>query len=62
MTEDLNVKNIILKPRDFYLKKLDNGSEVINLRGATAFDEDFINECKLKGVRLQPIKEDEEEE
>jgi len=53
---------IILNPRDFYLKTLNDGTQVINLRGGTAFDKAFIQECIEKGVKEEIKKQDDETE
>jgi len=53
-----NENQINLNARDLYIKILDDDVEVINLRGGTAFDKGFIEECKSKGVREETVKED----
>ncbi len=48
-------ENIIaLKPRELIIKtiKTERGEEeVVQIKGAVAFDPSFVNECKVKGVR-----------
>lgn len=53
---------IIINSRDLYIKELEDGREVVNLRGNTAFDSSFIKECKEKGVRLLTIDENTNKE
>lgn len=50
---------INLRPSDLCIKTLDDGREVIQLRGAVAFNEQFIEEMKQEGVA--PIIERQEE-
>lgn len=58
-----NEKEIILKTRELQTKTLDDGREIVELKPNVAFDEDFVEECKEKGVKPKAIKfEDEENE
>ena len=50
---------IELNSRDLQIKTLDDNKEVIQIKGMTAFDDDFIAECKEKGVK-EWIDKDEE--
>lgn len=53
---------IELRPSDLCIKTLDDGREVVQLKGGIAFDESFIDEMKESGVKPAVIKEDEHEE
>lgn len=52
---------ISLRPSDLGIKTLDDGREVVQLRGAVAFDENFINEMKEAGVAPYVEKQKESE-
>jgi len=49
---------IELNTRDLQVKTLDDGREVVQLKGSGAFDPTFIVECKELGV-LSEIKKEE---
>lgn len=53
---------ISLRPSDLCIKTLDDGREVVQLKGGVAFDESFIEEMKDNGVKPAHIEEDKEDE
>lgn len=58
---------IELMPRDLFIaeyidKKTGNKNKVVRLRSNVAFDEDFIEEMKLKGVKEVIEQEEADEE
>lgn len=55
---------IELNSRDLQIKTLDDGQKVVQFKGSTAFDEDFIAECEEAGVRefIERDREDESED
>lgn len=57
---------IELQSRDLQIKKITtkNGEEVelVEIKGGVAFDVDFIEEMRLKGVKDKPIQQEETEE
>lgn len=61
----LNIKRKIMKiemnARDLQITTLDSGAEVVQIKGGTAFDEQFIEECRQAGVKEKVIEEEEEE-
>lgn len=54
------MSKIELNTRDLQVKTLDNGSKVVQIKGSTAFDEDFIEECEQAGVK-QYVKREEDD-
>jgi len=53
---------IELNARDLQIKKIEtkNGEmELVEIKGAVAFDPDFIAEMREKGVRDKALREDE---
>lgn len=57
---------IELQSRDLQIKKITtkDGDEVelVEIKGGVAFDSDFIEEMRLKGVKDKAIKQEEETE
>lgn len=51
---------IELNSRDLQIKTLDDGRKVIQIKGSTAFDEDFQNECIEAGVKEYVERESDE--
>jgi hypothetical protein len=52
---------IEINSRDLQFKTLDDGRKVVQLKGATAFDEDFQRECEEAGVKEYVNRGEEEE-
>lgn len=55
-----NEKKIVLNPWDLGLKTLDDGRQVIQLKGSLAFNESFIADCMERGVQAMEIKIEDE--
>lgn len=51
-----------MNSRDLQIATLDSGQEVVQIKGGTAFDEGFIQECREAGVKEKLEEEEEEEE
>lgn len=53
---------IEINSRDLQFKTLDDGRKVVQLKGATAFDEDFQRECEEAGVQEYKNRDENGEE
>jgi ABC-type Fe3+-citrate transport system substrate-binding protein len=52
------MSKIELNSRDMHIRTLDDGRKLVQLKGAVAFDESFIDECVDLGVKPEHIKDE----
>lgn len=55
------MSKIEFRPQDLIITETKDGTEVVNIKGSLAFDEDFIREMAGYGVKKVVSMEEEEE-